>query len=159
VSWYVRYVLLNSQEIREKTVNPFNADFTDTVIDDEVEYDEELTETNLCPALDDDDLFVELLSVEKALKKLLDNGKLTASDLYLVEQASLNPYFSSLEDVLGMRRAVIADRFVTICNDVAKELGGYFTDEGYIKQMKDKSGLTDAQTEVLRMYMANSVKF
>jgi hypothetical protein len=164
MSWYVRYLLLNSEVIREGVLNPYvssyqlnteDADETDRTTN--IFYDDDLIGSIANP-IEDSDLFNDLLMVEKTLTELHATGIITGRDLELVKNMSQDTHISSLEDPLGVGRFTISERFVLVCNLVADKLGDLFTDEGYIRYFKNKYNLEEEQVHLFKLFLDTNLK-
>jgi hypothetical protein len=103
----------------------------------------------------DSNVYIDLLTLEQAIKRLYSMGVLTTMDLIV-----LNKYIS-LEDLLGISvpdnkyktEQLFDYAFINLCSKLGASLGGMFTDAGYLNYMKQKHNLAPDQLKKLESYM------
>jgi len=166
MSWYVRYLLLNSDEIRESAENPLQLhgistredSYSEELMDDEPIYSDDYGPFSLDNNIYENDFFNDLLIVEKKIKELSIAGVLSGKDLDLIKIMSSDPVMYSLSTPLGVGRFSIEDRFNLITNLISKSLGSIFTDEGYVEYLTEKYHLDEKRVKILKEFIANNIK-
>lgn len=100
------------------------------------------------------DQYNDLLIVEKKIDELSKSGIISNKELALID------FISDGRPMRGFSK----DKLTTIisilrlCNKIAFFTGGYFTDEGYLHELKRKYNLTDEQVEKANQYMKSKFK-
>lgn len=97
----------------------------------------------------DEDLYDDLLIVEKKIAELHKKGLLSDADINVINYMNNNQSLRSLSKKHRVSRITLSQRFRNICNRLAFYLGGYFTDTGYLQRLKQKYKLTDEQISIL----------
>lgn len=99
----------------------------------------------------DSDEFNDLLVVEKAIKELIEQSRLSADDLAIlgIQEDDIS---SKLE------RHTLAKRKEQLCERIAYYLGDYFTDEGYLDEFAKKHRLSSEQVRSLWKYIHSNNK-
>jgi hypothetical protein len=108
----------------------------------------------------DSNEYIDLLTLEQAIKRLYNANSLTSVDLIV-----LNKYLS-LEDLLGVsvpNNKYKTDQFfdyafINLCSKLGASLGGIFTDAGYLNYMKQKHNLSPEQVRKLERYMLSKFR-
>lgn len=166
MSWYVRYLLLNSAEIRETAINPLGGSFTDSTLDRNLLYDDtdslflvdnnddSIIIGNTSSSLEDNDLFNDLLIVEKKINELHKAGKLTSGDLDFLEGMKIDPIVSSLDG----RRAAITERFVLLCDRISYYMSDIFTDEGFLNHLREDRKFSREQISRVKNFISSNMK-
>lgn len=104
------------------------------------------------------DEFNDLIVVESKIKELFDSGFLSDMDLYVIEMVADGKPIRELEEAIGKNRITISKTFIQICDRISYFLGGYFTDEGFLDNMKKSYHLTEDQIDKLKAYMNGKFK-
>jgi hypothetical protein len=156
--WYVRELLLNKDVIRESL---FSSDTSNDFVDDyiEVPYIEDENCFDILSGSFDMDGYDDLLTIETQLKKLIESGDI--KDIYIeIFQSVLDERDSSkIMKKYGISSWTIANILDRVCGRIAEDLGDYFTDDGYIKMLKDKYKLTEEQIKRVRKSMRRGKRF
>ncbi len=106
----------------------------------------------------DSDQYNDLLVIEKKIEELHEEGFLSDLDLYIIDLVSDGRPIKDLEKSLDRSRITISKTFIQICNRIAYFLGGYFTDEGFLENMKQNYRLSDEDIEKLNSYINGKFK-
>jgi len=109
------------------------------------------------PDLDSDE-YNNLLVILGKIKELYREGFLSDMDLYIIDLVSDGRPIKDLEESIDKNRITLSKTFIQICSRISYFLGGYFTDEGFLENLKANYRLTDEQIEKLREYMSGKFK-
>ena len=104
------------------------------------------------------DEYNNLLTVEAKIKELYSEGFLSDMDLYIIDLVSDGRPIKELEEPIGKCRITISKTFIQICNRIAYFLGGYFTDEGFLDELKSNNRLSDEDIDKARTYIEGKFK-
>lgn len=137
MSWYIENLLRNSIVIRDGIMKSKN----DTTV----------LNTN-------SDMYMDLLSVEKTVKKLSESGLINPFDIKIVNLLESGLSIEEVADKLKVARPTITKKFSAVCNRIAFILGDNFSDSGYLNYLADKYNLTEEQIHRAFEYMKNSSK-
>lgn len=102
--------------------------------------------------------FNNLLTVESKIDELYREGFLSDMDLFIIESMSDGKPMKELESKVDMNRVTISRTFIQICDRISYFLGGYFTDEGFIDNMKKNYKLDDSQIDHIKLHMQGRFK-
>ena len=106
----------------------------------------------------DSDELDDLLVVEGKIKDLCKDGLLSDMDIYIIDLVSDGRPLRELEKSVDKNRVTISRVFLQICDRISYFLGGYFTDEGFLDNMKKNYKLSDEEVEELKLYMSGKFK-
>ena len=104
------------------------------------------------------DEFNNLLVVESKIKELHESGFLSDIDVWIINLMSDGRPIKNLEADVGKNRITISRTFIQICDRVSYFLGGYFTDEGFLENMKANYKLNDKDIDKLKIHMNGKFK-
>ena len=104
------------------------------------------------------DEYNNLLVIEAKIKELHAEGFLSDVDMLIIELVSDGRPLKTLEGSIGKSRVTISKTFIQICNRIAYFLGGYFTDEGFLDNLKTDNRLSDDDIEKARDYINGKFK-
>jgi hypothetical protein len=104
------------------------------------------------------DSYDDLLVVESKIKELYEEGFLSDLDIYIIDLIADGRPIRELESPLGKNRLTISKTFVQICKRISYFLGGYFTDDGFLSNMKEQYKLNDTDIDKLKLFMAGKFK-
>lgn len=104
------------------------------------------------------DEYNDLLVVESKMNELHKEGLLSDLDLYVIELVADGKPIKNLEESLDKSRITISRTFIQICDRIAYFLGGYFTDDGFLENMKQNYRLSDEDIEKLNSYIRGKFK-
>lgn len=104
------------------------------------------------------DSYDDLLVVESKIKELYEEGFLSDLDIYIIDLIADGRPIRELESPLGKNRLTISKTFVQICKRISYFLGGYFTDDGFLSNMKEQYKLSDIDIDKLKLFMAGKFK-
>jgi hypothetical protein len=96
--------------------------------------------------------------VESKIKELHNSGFLSDLDMSILELVSDGGPLTDLNGSIGQHRITISRTFIQICDRISYFLGGYFTDEGFLEEMKQNYKLSDEDIDKLRMHIASRFK-
>jgi hypothetical protein len=97
----------------------------------------------------DVDLYDDLITLEQAIEKLFNEGRISSYELMVINLISTSKSFRTLEKEYKISRVTLSKDFKNICDKLAFYLGGYFTDLGYIKKLKQKYNLSSSSVSKL----------
>jgi hypothetical protein len=106
----------------------------------------------------DSDEYNNLIVLESKIGQLKDNNLLSEYDVYLIKLLADGRTLKELEDELGKTRLTISRDFIKLCNRIAYSLGGYFTEDGFIDNMKENYKLTEDEIERVKEFMRGRFK-
>ena len=104
------------------------------------------------------DEYNNLLVVEGKINELHSQGFLSDIDIYILELVSDGRPLKELEGSIDKNRITISKTFVQLCDRISYFLGGYFTDEGFLENMKSNYKLDDTQIEAVKLHMTGKFK-
>ena len=104
------------------------------------------------------DEFNDLLVVEEKINELYKEGFLSDIDMYIIDLVSDGRSLRELEESIGKSRITISRTFIQICERIAYFLGGYFTDDGFIENIKNMYKLADDDVDKLKSHMEGKFK-
>jgi hypothetical protein len=137
--WYVERLLLERQNIRDRLSS----------VEDTHGYDEPS-----CLVMNlDDDTYLDLLTVEAQLEKMIKENLVQDEELFIAQLVLSNKSYSQIEREHGISRITLAKVFKALCSRIAYYLGDHFTDEGFITYMQEKYDLMEEQVGLLIAYM------
>lgn len=146
MSWYVEYLLSNRDKIRDSIVIRVDA------IPDDALYETYMPMLDLYPASCnlDDDVYLDLLTVESELSRLDRLGLIEKKDMFIVNKIISGLLHYDIEKQFNIDRHIIRLTFKKICDRIALSLGDYFTDDGFFEYMCEKYELNHIEEEKLR---------
>lgn len=106
----------------------------------------------------DSDEYNNLLVVESKINNLYSGGFLSDVDLFIIELMADGKPIKNLEAEIGKSRLTISKTFIQLCDRIAYFLGGYFTDEGFLDNMKELYKLDGSQMDKLKEHMSGKFK-
>lgn len=106
----------------------------------------------------ENDLYSDLLAVEKAIEDLDAGGMFTKDDMDILNHVALGNSMYTAESQLGMKKSMLYYRFGQLCDRISFYLGGHFTDDGYLQYMVDKYKLSEQQIEHVKKVMTYKTK-
>lgn len=139
-SWYVEYLIRNALSIRERCETFFVAQLFEPAYSIDFE----------------DDLYTDLLVVERLVKQMSLNKLLTKKQRLLIYYLSKGYNLTDLERMSGVSRITLSKIFSDLCGAIAFRLGGQFTDVGFIEYMIDKYSLTTSQITKLQSFLESN---
>lgn len=92
------------------------------------------------------------------MKELYNKGFLSELDMFIIELASDGRSMAELAAAMGRAEPRISATFIQICERIAYFMGGYFTDEGFLENMKIEHRLTDEHIDKLRVHIKGKFK-
>jgi hypothetical protein len=104
------------------------------------------------------DSYNNLLIIENKIKELAKNGTIEPFELAILDYVSTNKSYDELEELLGISRQVISKYFSNICNKISFNLGGIFTDAGYLEYMKENYRLSEEEIEIIQKHIDSPYK-
>jgi len=104
------------------------------------------------PDFESDD-YNDLLLIEKALKNLREKNQITSLEYIIVDYIAEGYQVEDIEKFVGIRRQTIARIYKDVCNRIAFYLGGSFTDDGLIEDLRKEYNLSKEQVANLDDYM------
>ena len=128
-SWYVERLLLDREIIRDQAVNVYdNGKSIRLPENDYVVIDYESDE------------YMDLLTVELAIKKLYLRNVLSFEDVEFIDLVvdSRSVGGKSIVESSGLERRTATGKYQDICSKIAYYLGGRFTDDGLLEYMIEK---------------------
>lgn len=106
----------------------------------------------------DSDEFNDLIVIEKKIDDLYSNGLLSDSELNIIRMVSYGIPPNSSSANIRKNRKTISTAFSKACDRISYFLGGYFTDDGLLENMKLSYNLTDEDIDKLRLYINGKFK-
>lgn len=168
MSWYVQFLVTNADNIRNEPSD------VDKVYQDGEEGEfmpiiseyyntprlipgfYEATTLDLYERIDiltvpnyEDDVYNDLLILEKKIKEMKDARLLESKDIKILLGISKGFSFDDVGQKVGMDRKSIRLRFRRICDTVAFYIGGIYTDDGFVEYAREKYNLKQEQVEKL----------
>jgi hypothetical protein len=104
------------------------------------------------------DQYNDLLVIEKKINELYNLGLISDAEINLIEYISDGKPLVDSMNGLGKNRISSARDVSKLCNKIAFFAGGYFTDDGYIDEMRRKYKLTDEEVNKMSQYMRSKFK-
>lgn len=104
------------------------------------------------------DDYDNLLVIEAKVKELHDEGLLSDMDIYIIDLVSDGKPIIELESTLSKNRVTISKTFIQICSRISYFLGGYFTDEGFLENMKINYRLSTEDIDKIKLYINGKFK-
>lgn len=98
----------------------------------------------------EDELFGDLLVVEKAIEHLFQIGVLTEQDVKLLYTVGEKPTWQEVGEYAGIERTITPAKFREVCEVVGNFLGDDFRDEVLIARLTQEHNLTPEQVERLK---------
>lgn len=105
----------------------------------------------------DDDDYNNLIILESKIKSLHQHEILSDFDLIILDSVNDNVLHDKLKSVIKDRHT-LSNSFSQICKKIGFYLGGYFTDEGFLENMRINYKLNDNQLSELRSYMTGKFR-
>ena len=100
----------------------------------------------------------DLLFIEKKIKELYEDDIISDDEVELLRYVEDGKPLVNSKEAFGKNRISLGRDFTSLCNKIAFYVGGYFTDEGYVHEMRVKYNLTDEQVEKMIDYMKSKYK-
>lgn len=107
--------------------------------------------------LDDDD-YNNILILEKEIEKLICKGIFSPIELDIINGIMSGKHPPQLYYRMGISKATFYKYFKNLCGKIAFSLGGYFTDDGYIKYFVSKYNLDENQENLLKGYIKSEFR-
>lgn len=104
------------------------------------------------------DEFNDLIVIEGKIEELYNEGFLSDVDMVIINHVADGVPIADLEEVIGKGRLTISKSFTQICERLSYFLGGYFTDEGFLDNMKETYRLSDTNLDTLRAHINSRFK-
>jgi hypothetical protein len=105
-------------------------------------------------SLGDDSCYEDLISIERGIKELIEMGKLTPLEVIVIRFIQGGGYPVDGKRALGKHRITVTRAFRRACKKIADHLGDYFTDDGYLKYIKEKyPSLSEEKLKILKEVM------
>jgi hypothetical protein len=139
-SWYVEMLIRNREYIRGGIYSGVRSD---------------LSEPSYALNLDDD-LYSDLLIVEKTIKYLYKEHRLSKKEVQILRLFLDGKNIVDVEKETGITRLTVSKIFTELCDKVGYLLGGQFNDEGFIDYMVDKYDLTSEQANRLASFLESN---
>lgn len=156
-AWYVEFLLRNRAGIRSNIESKILQDIVEPksryiVSIDEIECLEEPKYTiNL-----EDDVYNDLLIVERKVKDLVKAKMLTKKEIIILRKILEGKNIADIESESGISRITVSKIFSELCDRIGYLLGGEFTDEGFLDYLKDKYKLNNEQLETLTEFLGSN---
>jgi hypothetical protein len=115
-------------------------------------------ETIRCRQNIESDEFNDLMVIESKIKELHAVGFLSDIDICIIDLVADGRSLSDLEGNIGKNRVTISRTFIQICDRISYFLGGYFTDDGFLEEMKQNYKLSDEEVDKLRVHIGSRFK-
>lgn len=106
----------------------------------------------------DSDSSDDLLQVERCILNQRKANRMTVKEEKLLVAFSIYKDSKSVAFMLGENEQTVSRVFKEVCDRVAFDLGGYFTDEGLLDHMQREYKLEDYQVDTLRKYMRSTTR-
>jgi hypothetical protein len=107
----------------------------------------------------EDETYSNLLVLERKIEELKTNGTITDKEYKIIELIKNCTSPDELEKEMHMAKFNIYKIFSSVCETIANELGGEFTNEGFLLKIKKSKNLSEEQIQRLRGYFKrNSVQ-
>lgn len=106
----------------------------------------------------DSDEFNNLIVVERKIEDLRASDLLTDLDMLIIEAVGDGKPLKELEEVIGRDKITISKSFVQVCERIGFSLGGYFTDDGFLSNLRDTYNLTPNQVSHIISHMKGKFK-
>lgn len=104
------------------------------------------------------DEYDNLLVIESKMNNLRERGFLSDIDCYIIDLVADGRPIRNLEVELDKGRIAISKTFIQICSRISYFLGGYFTDDGFLENIRINYRLKDSDIEELRLYTTGKFK-
>ncbi len=98
------------------------------------------------------DAYNDLLFIEKKISELYEKGFLSDFDVLILKSVGGGGSLTALERVLNKNRITISKTFTQLCERLSYFLGGYFTDDGFLEDVKSRYRLSEEEVEILANY-------
>lgn len=99
----------------------------------------------------DSDEYNDLLLVEAKIKELHDSGFLTDVDVCMIDLASDG---RPIHQLGSYSRQTLSHTFMQLCERISYFMGGHFTDDGLIEEMRTTYSLDDDAVNKLSLYVS-----
>lgn len=106
----------------------------------------------------DYDAYDNLIIVEKKIKDMYNDGYLSEVDMKIIDLVADGKSIISMEVFLDKNRLTISKTFIQICNRISYFLGGYFTDDGFLYNMKINYRLSDSDILKIKYFISGNFK-
>lgn len=133
MSWIVRNLITNSENIRSNLVDKIDTRFYSLDLENEQ--------------------YNDLLTIEKKIKELYDIGFITDIEFEILNLMSQGKTYRDVGKIVGLHRQPVKIFFHRACEKIAFNLGGTFTDEGYAQSIVDKYSLNEDQIQKMLDFM------
>jgi hypothetical protein len=147
--WYVKRLLLDRDTIRaslfsSETINESLDSYT------EVPYIEDDNFLEISGGDFDVDTYDDLLTVESCLEKLIKNGEIEGTDLEILKSLLEDRDISILVKKFNISISTIYNILERVFRKISENLGGYFTDDGYIEVLRKRYNLSEDQIKMVK---------
>jgi len=163
-SWYVEFLIRNRYRIRSSiyktsTIQVALDEFTETSDEESATFALDSDSRASVAAVDVDlydDIYNDLLLVEKELQRLYTESRMTESELEITRSFLLGKNIVDVELESGISRITISKIFSNLCDRISFHLGGTFTNEGLLDYFIDKYQLNPEQIARLQNYIVSN---
>lgn len=108
----------------------------------------------------DSDEYLDILSVEKAIKFLYNLNLFSDKELMALSTITdMSDIINITIPVVSLSSKMRRQLIDKASNKIAEYLGGYFTNSGYLNDLKIKYNLTDNQINVIERYINSAYKY
>ena len=146
MSWYVKYLILNSEIYKSLKENDYY-------------YDEETSKPFFIvkEKMFDSDVVDDILTIEIKINDMLKNGFMGQKEKRVVELLKKGKTYRQAGKELKMSKDSVRNLFNNLCDKIAFSLGGIYTDSGFIEYMMKKYNLTEEDVPKLLKAMKNLI--
>jgi hypothetical protein len=147
--WYVKRLLLDRGMIRASL---FSSETINESLDGyiEVPYIEDDSFFEISGGDFDIDIYDDLLTVESCLEKLVKDGEIEEMDLEILKSLLEDRDITILVKKFNISISTIYNILERVFRKISENLGGYFTDEGYIELLRKRYNLSEEQIKILK---------
>ncbi len=104
------------------------------------------------------DEYMDILIIEKLIKRLNKNGVINNKEMRVLDLMSQGYTIDDISREFHANRVTISAVFNFVCEKIAFILGGYFTDDGFLEYMKEKYEFDIDTMEKISRFLHSSKK-
>jgi hypothetical protein len=131
MSWIVERLLIDRSSIRSGVSG---SSYLKHIVDDSME----------------SDTFNRLLFLEKKVDELYKDKYITDQEMLVIRYISNGYSITEISNILNLARITISNIFRNACNRISFHLGGNYTDNGFLEELKEDYRLTDTEIEKVK---------
>lgn len=167
MSWYIEYLLRHKDEIKYMVVSNIGENQYVDYLDDYTDFYGEVfsfgDEDDLPPSATMDysfsyDMYDDVLYLEKLISDLHQEELLDSEQIKLINIIGTGKFLHTIGEELGTTRETVTKRFLDVCDDLDYYSKGIYSDETFLKELKENRKLDNKQMSIVERFIKSKWK-